>query len=380
MPYTGIVKYHVKLSFDVDGLVERADIIGAIFGQTEGLLGPEMNLNELQRVSKVGRIEVTTTSTENTTNGNVLLPMSTDVDTCALISAAIESIDKVGPFDCSFKLDAIDDVRASKKEDIVRRAKEIKQKWSTKSVSEGDTMLKDVHESIAGKITTYGPNKLPCSTGVFDSLWIILVEGRADILNLLRAGFDNALAINGATIDESIKELCKSKKKIVAFLDGDRAGGMILQELKSVVNVDIELRADSGVEVEELTPQRVADILNDTNIEMKKLGTSPSTMSEDDKSLATVISKIYPDLNETLESVALDDKDSQLFKIPISELVNKLSTQTGVKCLILDGIITQRLLDNAKTSGIGCIVGHRAAKLSSLGDVKIKTFTELGIS
>ena len=380
MPYTGIVKYHVKLSFDVDGLVERADIIGAIFGQTEGLLGPEMNLNELQRVSKVGRIEVTTTSTENTTNGNVLLPMSTDVDTCALISAAIESIDKVGPFDCSFKLDAIDDVRASKKEDIVRRAKEIKQKWSTKSVSEGDTMLKDVHESIAGKVTTYGPNKLPCSTGVFDSPWIILVEGRADILNLLRAGFDNALAINGATIDESIKEMCKSKKKIVAFLDGDRAGGMILQELKSVVNVDVELRADSGIEVEELTPQRVADILNDTNTEMQKLGTSTATMSEDDKSLVTVISKIYPDLNETLESVALDDKDNQLFKIPISELVNKLSTQTGVKCLILDGIITQRLLDNAKTSGIGCIVGHRAAKLSNLGDVKIKTFTELGIS
>ena len=380
MPYTGIVKYHVKLSFDVDGLVERADIIGAIFGQTEDLLGPEMNLNELQRVSKVGRIEVTTTSTENTTNGNVLLPMSTDVDTCALISAAIESIDKVGPFDCSFKLDAIDDVRASKKEDIVRRAKEIKQKWSTKSVSEGDTMLKDVHESIAGKVTTYGPNKLPCSTGVFDSPWIILVEGRADILNLLRAGFDNALAMNGATIDESIKEICKSKKKIVAFLDGDRAGGFILKELKSVVNVDIELRADSGVEVEELTPQRVADILNDTKIEMQKLGTSPATMNEDDKSLADVISKIYPDLNETLESVALDDKDNQLFKIPISELVDKLSTQTGIKCLILDGIITQRLLDNAKTSGIGYIVGHRAAKLSNLDDVKIKTFTELGIS
>ena len=180
--------------------------------------------------------------------------------------------------------------------------------------------------------------------------------------------------------DESIKEICKSKKKIVAFLDGDRAGGFILKELKSVVNVDIELRADDGVEVEELTPQRVADILNDTKIEMQKLGTSPSAMNEDDKSLATVISKIYPDLNETLESVALDDKDNQLFKIPISELVDKLSTQTGIKCLILDGIITQRLLDNAKTSGIGCIVGHRAAKLSNLDTVKIKTFTELGIS
>ncbi len=52
MPQSGIVKYHVKLSYEVDGLVERADIIGAIFGQTEGLLGPEMNLNELQRVQK----------------------------------------------------------------------------------------------------------------------------------------------------------------------------------------------------------------------------------------------------------------------------------------------------------------------------------------
>ncbi|MEK0382408.1 MAG: DNA primase, partial [Nitrosopumilus sp.] len=160
MPQSGIVKYHVKLSFDVDGLVERADIIGAIFGQTEGLLGPEMNLNELQRVSKVGRIEVNTASTTNTTKGDALLPMSTDIDTCALIAAAIESIDKVGPFDCNFKLDAIDDVRASKKEDIVRRAKEIKQKWSTKSVSEGDSMLKDVHEGDTGKLTTYGKEKL----------------------------------------------------------------------------------------------------------------------------------------------------------------------------------------------------------------------------
>ena len=125
MPYTGIVKYHVKLSFEVDGLVERADIIGAIFGQTEGLLGPDMNLNELQRVSKVGRIEVNTFNTENTTKGDALLPMSTDIDTCSLIAAAIESIDKVGPFDSVFKLDAIDDVRASKKEDIVKRAKRL---------------------------------------------------------------------------------------------------------------------------------------------------------------------------------------------------------------------------------------------------------------
>ena len=379
MPYTGIVKYHVKLSFEVDGLVERADIIGAVFGQTEGLLGPEMNLNELQRVSKIGRIEVDIRSTENTTNGNVLLPMSTDIDTCALIAAAIESIDKVGPFDCKFKLNSIDDVRASKKEDIVKRAKEIKQKWSTKSVSEGDTMLKDVHEGHSGKITTYGPNKLPCSSGVFDAQWIILVEGRADILNLLRAGYDNALAIQGATIDESIKDFCSTKKKVVAFLDGDRAGGFILKELKSVVNIDVELRADPGVEVEELTPQRVADILKDTADNMSKETMKPIEVNEDDKPLAIVAGKIYSDLNETLEAVALDADNKQLFKVPISELVDKLSTQTGIKYLLLDGIITQRLLNSAKQAGIEYVTGHRIANLSNRDGITLKTFTELGV-
>jgi len=380
LPYTGIVKYHVKLSFEVDGLVERADIVGAVFGQTEGLLGPEMNLNELQRVSKVGRIEVDTTATENTTSGTTLLPMSTDVDTCALIAAAIESIDKVGPFDSKFKLDSIDDVRASKKEDIVRRAKEIKQKWSTKSVSEGDTMLKDVHEGFSGKITTYGENKLPCSTGIYDSPWIILVEGRADILNLLRAGYDNALAIEGAKIDESIKDFCATKSKVVAFLDGDRAGGMILNELKSVVNIDVELRADEGVEVEELTPQRVADILKDVTENIKQKTTEPKRVTEADKPLVEAASKIYQDLNETLEAVGLDSNNEQLFKVPISELLDKLSTQTGIKYLILDGIITQRLLDGAKQSGINCIIGHRIASVSNSDDVTLKTFTELGVT
>ena len=380
MPYTGIVKYHVKLSFEVDGLVERADIVGAIYGQTEGLLGPEMNLNELQRVSKVGRIEVNVSSDEKTTKGDVLLPMSTDIDTCALISAAIESIDKVGPFESSFKLNEISDVRASKKEDIVKRAKEIKQKWSTKSVSEGDTMLKDVHEGFSGKITTYGENKLPCSTGIYDSPWIILVEGRADILNLLRAGYDNALAIEGAKIDESIKDFCATKSKVVAFLDGDRAGGMILNELKSVVNIDVELRADTGVEVEELTPQRVADILSDTKDAMEKESVKSKPVSEEDKLLSDIVGKVYSEINETLESIALDANNDQLFKVAISDLVDKLSIQSGIKYLILDGIITQRLVDGAKQAEIECIIGHRIAKLTNSDGINLKTFTELQIS
>jgi len=380
MPQSGIVKYHVKLSYEVDGLVERADIIGAIFGQTEGLLGPEMNLNELQRVSKVGRIEVIAKSTSNTTNGNAVIPMSTDIDTCALIAAGIESIDKVGPFDCKFALDAIDDVRAAKKDDIVRRAKEIKQKWATKTVSEGESMLNDVHQGDSGKLSTYGPSKLTCSSGVFDSKWIILVEGRADVINLLRAGFDNALAIEGAKIDESIKELCSEKDTVVAFIDGDRAGGFILKELKSVVNLDYELQADTGVEVEELTPQRIDEILRPIADEIKNGKTAPKLNNEDDKSIAEVASKIFPNLNETLEATALDGDQNEIFKVPISEVVSKLSSQSGIKYLLLDGIITKRLLEGAKNAGIECVIGHRVAKLTNSDGMTIKTFADLGVS
>jgi len=381
MPQTGIVKYHVKLSYDVDGLVERADIIGAIFGQTEGLLGPEMNLNELQRVSKVGRIEVIAKSTSNTTNGNAVIPMSTDIDTCALIAAGIESIDKVGPFDCKFTLDAIDDVRAAKKDDIVRRAKEIKQKWATKTVSEGETMLNDVHQGDSGKLSTYGPSKLTCSSGVFDSKWIILVEGRADVINLLRAGYDNVVAIEGAKIDESIKELCAEKDTVVAFIDGDRAGGFILKELTSVVKLDYELQADAGVEVEELTPQRLDEILRPIADEIKNGKPAPKLDNENDKSIAEVASKIFPNLNETLEATALDGDKNEIFKVPISEVVSKLSSQSGIKYLLLDGIITKRLLDGAKNAGIECVIGHRVAKLTNSTDgMTIKTFADLGVS
>ena len=381
MPQSGIVKYHVKLSYEVDGLVERADIIGAIFGQTEGLLGPEMNLNELQRVSKVGRIEVIAKSTSNTTNGNAVIPMSTDIDTCALIAAGIESIDKVGPFDCKFTLDAIDDVRAAKKDDIVRRAKEIKQKWATKTVSEGETMLNDVHQGDSGKLSTYGPSKLTCSSGVFDSKWIILVEGRADVINLLRAGYDNVVAIEGAKIDESIKELCAEKDTVVAFIDGDRAGGFILKELKSVVKLDYELQADTGVEVEELTPQRLDEILRPIADEIKNGKPAPKLDNENDKSIAEVASKIFPNLNETLEATALDGDKNEIFKVPISEVVSKLSSQSGIKYLLLDGIITKRLLDGAKNAGIECVIGHRVAKLTNSTDgMTIKTFADLGVS
>jgi len=419
LPSTGIVKYHVKLSFEVDGLVEKADIIGAIFGQTEGLLGPEMNLNELQKVSKVGRIEVNVDTKSNIAKGDALIPMSTDISTAALIAAAIESIDKVGPFQAHFILSGIDDIRAIKKKVIVDRAKKIVQEWATKTISEGEEMLKDVYDaSKPGKLTTFGKAQLACGTGVFNSEWIILVEGRADVINLLRAGFDNAIAIEGAKIDETITHLTEGKK-VIAFLDGDRAGDLILKELQGLVSVDKVYRAPQGREVEECTPLEISQILGNIFEESKEdtfprkqtpfpqkkyhktekekpvFQQSPqkipqgnnvesilvqtNTAIKSDTGQNSIIRDIYSQINETLEAIVLDGSMNTIIKVPVSEIVKKLDDISGGKILILDGIVTQRLIDASDKAGIGQIVGHRLADIKRNSSLKINTFSEIGL-
>ncbi len=422
MPSTGIVKYHVKLKFEVDGLVEKADIIGAIFGQTEGLLGPEMNLNELQKVSKVGRIEVNVETRGSMARGDALIPMSTDISTAALIAAAIESIDKVGPFQAKFQLVGIDDIRAIKKKVIVDRAKKIVQEWATKTISEGEEMLKDVYDaSKPGKLTAYGKAQLACGTGVFDSEWIILVEGRADVINLLRAGYDNAIAIEGAKIDETVVKLTEGKK-VVAFLDGDRAGDLILKELQGVVKIDKVLRAPTGREVEECTPLEISEILKDAYVtegapapvphqappvQMERRHprrerereryrereeyrqpppeqpaappAPPAPTTSDSPEIVSAIKDVFPQINETLEAVILDGSMKQLLKVPVSEVIKRLDSAEGAKMLVIDGIVTQRLVDAADKAGIEYIVGHRTAEVRKPTNLMVRTFGDVGI-
>ena len=427
LPSTGIVKYHVKLRFEVDGLVEKADIIGAIFGQTEGLLGPEMNLNELQKVSKVGRIEVNVDTKPNMAKGDALIPMSTDISTAALIAAAIESIDKVGPFQAKFALFGIDDIRAIKKKVIVDRAKKIVQEWATKTISEGEEMLKDVYDATKpGKLTAFGKAQLACGPGVFDSDWIILVEGRADVINLLRAGFDNAIAIEGAKIDETITRLTEGKK-VIAFLDGDRAGDLILKELHGLVQIDKVLRAPSGREVEECTPLEIADILKEAipfvSANVQQSQSLPQTqldhrqtqkherqtqkherqtqydrdeqqqqqvpdidsndgdiVHKETPEILSIVREVYPQINETLEAIILDSSLKTLLKIPVSDVVKKLDSTEGAKLLVLDGIVTQRLVEAADKVGIEYIIGHRRGDIKKSTDIRIRTFGDMGIT
>lgn len=388
MPDSGIVKYLVRLRFDVDGVVERADVIGAIFGQTEGLFGPEMNLNELQKSWKVGRIEINLESKNDKTRGEVIIPMSTDIGTAALIAAAVESVDKVGPCSARFTVGAIEDVRAVKRKQIVDRAKVIVRDWSSKTSSEGENLLKDVTESTKrAKVINYGLENLPAGPGVYSSEMVYLVEGRADVVLFLRAGIENVVALEGTSVPDSIIELGK-KKRIIAVLDGDRGGDLIEKELAQVVRVEKVIRAPPGKEVEDLTPIDVINMLRAEKVEPLPSSRRersaekpiPKATEEPEEPVVAKTRELYSSLNGTLEAVLLDQSLQEIGRFPISELVQKMEGTSGAQYLIFDGIVTQRLVESASKVGVKGIIGHRTGELNQVpDDVRIGTFRDLGL-
>ena len=403
-----VLKYQVRISFKVDGVVERPDIVGAIFGQTEGLFGPELNLNELQKTFKIGRIEITTKSEKGKTTGTVNIPMSTDISTAALIAASLETIDKVGPCASTFKLDAIDDVRNIKKQQIADRAKEIVKNWATTSVSESEELHKDIQSSqIPEKITAFGKEKLPAGPNVKESDSIFVVEGRADVLVFLKAGIENVVAVEGTKVPLSIIKLAKTKK-LIAVLDGDRGGDMIKKELMQVTNIKTVLRAPRGKEVEDLTPIEVKNLLehklvppkpkfkqefkrreefkqrepsfheNDEDFD-ESTPPSPKSLEDCPAKLLTATKKIYDKLNGTLEASLLDKNFKSIKQTQINALIELIQTKKNCICVILDGIITQRLVDTCKTAGIKYVIGHRLTKLNNVDEIDLYTFQDLGI-
>jgi DNA primase len=388
LPDSGIVKYLVKLRFEVDGVVERADVIGAIFGQTEGLFGPEMNLNELQKSWKVGRIEINLESKNDKTRGEVIIPMSTDIGTAALIAAAVESVDKVGPCSARFTVGAIEDVRAVKRKQIVDRAKIIVRDWSSKTSSEGENLLKDVTESTKrAKVINYGLENLPAGPGVYSSDLVYLVEGRADVVLFLRAGIENVVALEGTSVPDSIIELGK-KKRLIAVLDGDRGGDLIEKELAQVVRVEKVIRAPPGKEVEDLTPIDVINMLRaekveplpSTRRERPVERAAPKAVEEPEEPVVAKTRELYESLNGTLEAVLLDQSLQEIGRFPISELVQKMEGTSGAQYLIFDGIVTQRLVESAAKVGVKGIIGHRTGELNHVpDDVRIGTFRDLGL-
>lgn len=254
-------KYLIHADITAEGVVERNDVVGAIFGQTEGLLGDELDLRDLQDASKVGRIDVEIDSEGGQSFGAVTIATNLDKVETAILGAALETIDRVGPCRSAFEVDRIEDVRAAKRREIVERAKGLLAESFDGSFLSSHELVEEVRESIRVEdVTEY--KGYPAGPRVVDSDAIIIVEGRADVLTLLRFGVKNAVAVEGTDVPDDIASLTRGRT-VTAFLDGDRGGELILRELAQVGDVDYVAFAPESRSVEDLSRHEVMAALRE---------------------------------------------------------------------------------------------------------------------
>ena len=366
-------KYHIKVKFEVDGIVEKSDVIGAVFGQTEGLFGADLDLRELQKTGRIGRIEIEMESSRNKTQGTIVIPSSLNRTSTALIAAAIESVDRVGPCAARTTLEKIENEREKKRTVIIARASAILKEWNIESLSSTDKILKQISKAVKpAEITSFGPEKLPAGPDVPASESIIIVEGRADVAKLLKSGINNIIASEGAKVPESIIELSK-QKEATAFLDGDRGGDILLKELLQVADIDYVARAPRKKEVEELTPEEILEALR-KRIPVEELkkrvkrkpakkveGVARARTVQQQRAVAvpSAIFDAMSSLKGTLEAVILDENMKTIARTPVSDLYEKVKEINRAETVLFDGVITQRLVNIASDKGVKRLIGGR---------------------
>jgi len=249
------IKYLIEADFSCEGIIEKPDVIGAIFGQTEGLLGHDLDLRELQRTGRIGRIDVEITSENGKSQGKILIPSSLDSSETSLIAASLETIERIGPCNSNVIINTVKDVRLDKRDYVLKRAKDILQNLFLEELPSTSNLTEEIRETVrTTQIQDY--EGLSCGPDALTSDEIILLEGRADVLNLLKNGIKNIIAIGGATIPETIIDLCKEKITTL-FVDGDRGGDLIVKEFLQLGDLDYVASAPSGKEVEELSKKEI---------------------------------------------------------------------------------------------------------------------------
>ncbi|MEK6942787.1 MAG: DNA primase DnaG [Nanoarchaeota archaeon] len=402
-------KYIIHSNIDIEGVVDKPDVIGAIFGQTEGLLGADLELRELQKSGRIGRIEVNTETRTGKTKGTIIIPSSLDKAETSIVGAALEIIQRIGPCNAKIEVTNIEDVRISKRSMVIERAKELLKKMMENTMPDSQELADEVTSAVrVMEIVEYGRERLPAGPAIEESDEIIVVEGRADVLNLLKHGFKNAVAINGTSVPESIVELC-SRKVVTAFVDGDRGGNLIIKELTGVADIDFVTKAPDGKEVEELAKKEIHKALRSRisgeqaklelskepekmAMEMVRRNPSPQPHSQPHhqmqqqphmqqsyqqrpqrpfqqqtapppmvKKAISVEEKnkfksMLEDLIGTRGAEILDSKLAILGKVPVSEIHTALKSITNAHAVIFDGSIEREIATAAESANVKFLV------------------------
>jgi len=349
-------KYVIEAKFRIKGVVAQSDIVGAVFGQTEGLL-LDLDLRDLQKSGRIGRIEVDNESKDGISEGVIKIPSSLTRKETALLAATVETVSRVGPCEAEIELIDIRDVRESKRKQIIERAAELLKNWDQNSLEPREIEEKIDTDIKLGEIISWGPENLPAGPNVDSSKEIIIVEGRADVLNLLRIGVKNTIAVQGTHVPKSVIKLIKTKSPVIAFLDGDRGGTIILNELMQLAKVDFVARAPEGSEVEELTRKQMVKALQNkkpprdkhtSNYKEKKyVSGKDSSLQKLLKKLKVKNPKAIIDSLEKIEpgySIGFNKSMEKLFDLPVGEVFEKIKEFKDTQFLIIDGILTKRLI------------------------------------
>lgn len=434
-------KYIVHSTIFIEGIVDRPDVIGAIFGQTEGLLGNDLELRELQRSGKIGRIEVNVNTISGKTKGEIIIPSSLDKTETAIVAAALEIIQRIGPCNAKIEVKKIEDIRISKRSFVVERAKVLLRELTDNTLPDSQELSYEVSQSVRMmEVVDYGREKLAAGPSIDESDEIVVVEGRADVLTLLKHGFKNAISMNGTSCPQTIKDLSR-KKTVTVFVDGDRGGDLIIRELLSVSEIDFVCKAPDGKEVEELTKKEIHKALrgritaeqakmdlgiddegvqkeevqkkhmldrnslqqnnirknippsNGSRINPKyqkpqqssssSLPSLPSSQRQiaSDKKLSSGEKKIFKETIENLfgtrGACIFDQKLSILGKVPLSELTSTVrSLNGGIYAITLDGTIDIELVRLAEKLDIAHLIGT-GSKVKETQKVNILTEDKL---
>jgi DNA primase len=343
-------------------------------------------LRELQKTGRIGRIEIDLHSKNDRTTGSITIPTSLDRVSTALIAASVESINRVGPCSAKVTLEKIEDIREARRKIIIDRAKEILHKWNIESMPSVDEVYKEISDTMkVGKVEKYGPEDLPAGPGLDGAKEIIVVEGRADVINLMRCGIFNTVALEGAKVPDSIKKITK-ERPATALLDGDRGGDLILKELMQVTNVKFVGRAPRGKEIEECNCKEIAEAI-ENKLPIAEAAGKPAPAAPPKKvvqvpervkvEVPDTITQAAKALVGTLEAVLLNDKLELIERLPVSQLAEKLSQATGVDTVVFDGIITQRIVDIAADKNIKRIVASRISEaVKPVLNVELITFKD----
>lgn len=401
-------KYLIHAQITANGIVEKPDVVGAVFGQTEGLLSNDLDLRELQRTGRIGRIQVNIHSNSGRAKGEIVIPSSLDRVETAILAASLETINRVGPCEAEIQTIKVEDVRAVKREQVVNRAKEIYKNMVESVGPASMKMIEEVREAMrVHEISEYGDDRLPAGPSIHTSDAIIVVEGRSDVLNLLKYGIKNTVAVEGVSVPQAIGELSK-KRTTTAFVDGDRGGELILKELLQIGDVDYITRAPKGKEVEDLEKDEVlialrdkvptAQFLANNNI----LNGSNSSKRDNNRKYQNRNSKKHQKYNrreEVVEEPAVEDDEVTLMKdmlkefegtgngaildealnmtkeVEVEDIYEEIKNIDGTAdSVIFDGVISQRLVDVASEKGIKKLVAFKSMNIvKKPHDVKLIT-------